>query len=555
MKVIKNFLGLILLFTFSFHLTQVTACTNFIVGKKASVDGSVMVTYNADSYGMYGNMYRHVGGTHQKGEMRKVIEWDTNKYLGEIPQAEVTYNVVGQMNENQVSVTETTFGGREELMDSTGIVDYGSLIYISLERSKTAREALKVITTLAEKYGFCSAGETYSICDKNEVWLLEMMGKGPGGKGAVWAAVRVPDDCITGHANQSRITKFLKLYPKQDVLYSKDCIKFAREKGYFKGKDENFSFRDAYAPCDFGANRVCEARVWSFFRRHTDGMDQYLPYVSGKDQAHMNDEMPLYIRPNHKLTLQDMMAGMRDHYEDTPFDIRNDVGAGAYQMPYRPTPLYPKVKDAEGKEIEVFHERPVSTQQSGFGYVGQMRGWLPDEIGGVVWWTNDDPNMAPYVPVFCGVNEIPKCFVRVEGQQDEVTFSWESAFWLQNMVANMVYPYYNKMFPDLKQFRDKLENSYFELVQNVTPEQLQGTNVRNELTTLSLYCANTMMQGWTMLHKYLVVRHNDMIIKGVNEKGEFLRNKQGLAGKAKKPGYSQEFWEKILKETGDRYKK
>ena len=311
------------------------ACSNIIVGKKASADGSVFVSYSADSYGMYGNIYSHRGGVHPQEEMRKVYDWDTNKYHGEIAQAQRTYNVVGQMNEHQVSITETTFGGREELWETEGIIDYGSLIYIALERATSAREAITIMTALVDEYGYCSEGESFSICDKNEAWIMEMIGKGKGQKGAVWAAVRIPDDCVAAHANQSRITR-LSQYDKKSVLCSKDVIKFAREKGYFTGKDSEFSFRDAYAPNDFSAVRYCDARVWSIFNRLCDGMDKYVDYAAGKD---LKGEMPLYMKPKKPVTLQDVMNGMRDHYENTPFDIRDEVGAGPYNMPYRPTPL------------------------------------------------------------------------------------------------------------------------------------------------------------------------------------------------------------------------
>lgn len=526
--------------------TGTFACTNFIVGKKASTDGSVIVSYNADSYGMYGNLYHHAGGTHKDGEMRQIYEWDTNKYLGEIPQAPVTYNVIGQMNENQVSITETTFGGREELADSTGLIDYGSLIYIALERSKTAREAIDIMTRLAEKYGYYSEGETFSICDKNEAWLLEMMGKGAGGKGAVWVAVRIPDDCISGHANQSRITKFLKLFPKADVLYSKDCIKFAREKGYFKGKDDKeFSFRDAYAPSDFSANRYCEARVWSFFKKYSNDMEQYLDYIKGEKKECLSEEMPLYIKPNTLVSTQDIKNAMRDHYEGTALDITNDLGAGAWEMPYRPSPLSKKVM-IDGKETEVFNERPTSTQQTGFGYVGQMRSWLPDAVGGIVWWTNDDPNMVPYTPIYCGVTKVPACYQRKEGVQDEMTFSWKSAFWLQNTVSNMVYPYYSKMFPDVKKVRDELEAQYNEDVKTITSNDIEVLNNH------SLKAAQTMMKEWNKLFKYLVVKHNDMVVKK-EENGKFKKGKYGFAAAPTRPGYSTEYWQKITKETGTKY--
>ncbi len=541
---IKNFFLTLSLAVATFAYTY--PCTNFIVGKKASTDGSVIVSYNADSYGMYGNLYHHIGSTHKDGEMRQIYEWDTNKYLGQIPQAPITYNVIGQMNEHQVSITETTFGGREELVDSTGLIDYGSLIYIALERSKTAREAIDIMTSLVEKYGYYSEGETFSICDKNEAWLMEMMGKGAGKKSAVWVAVRIPDDCISGHANQSRITKFLKLFPKQDVIYSKDCIKFAKEKGYFTDKnDKEFSFRDAYAPSDFSANRYCEARVWSFFKKYSTDMDQYLDYIKGEKKECLAQEMPLYIKPNKLVSTQDIKNAMRDHYEGTILDITKDLGAGAWNMPYRPSPLSKKITN-EGDTIEVFNERPTSTQQTGFGYVGQMRSWLPDAVGGVIWWTNDDPNMVPYTPIYCGTTKVPACYQRKEDVQDEMTFSWKSAYWLQNTVSNMVYPYYSKMFPDLKKVRDELEAKYNEDVKTLT------TNDIKTLTKKSLAAAHTMMKEWDKLFKYLVVKHNDMVIKK-EENGKFKKGKYGYATAPTRPGYSTEYWQKITKETGNKY--
>lgn len=527
------------------------ACTNLIVGKGASADGSVIVSYNADSYGMYGNLYSHVGATHNKGEVRKVYDWDSNRFLGLIDEAEVTYNVVGQMNEFQVSVTETTFGGREELADSTGKVDYGSLMYIALERSKTAREAIKVMTDIVAKYGYFSEGETFSICDKNEAWVMEMVGKGPGSKGAVWVAVRIPDDCISAHANQSRITKFLQLYDKKDVMYSKDVIKFAREKGYFTGADKDFSFRDAYAPCDFSANRYCEARVWSFFNKHTSGMEKYLNYVMAKKE-NLNEEMPLYVKPDRKVSLQDIKADMRDHYEGTALDVTKDLGAGAYDMPYRPSPLSKKVK-VDGKEIEVFNERPISTQQTSFGYIGQMRSWLPDGVGGIVWWTNDDPNMAVYTPLYCCIETVPECYQRIEGKQDAVTFNWKSAFWLENTVANMVYPYYSKMFPDLLKVRNELEEKFDKSLPNIEKlAEKQPESMKKLLTTTTQSCVNEMMKRWNDLFQYLVVKHTDMVVKK-EENGKFLRNKYEFGSKVERPGYSDAYWNKVLKETGSKY--
>ncbi|MCM1311285.1 MAG: C69 family dipeptidase [Bacteroides sp.] len=532
-----------------FAAINVFACTNLIVGKDASADGSVIVSYNADSYGMYGNLYRHVGGKHASGEKRKVYDWDTNKYLGEIPQASQTYNVVGQMNENQVTITETTFGGREELADSTGILDYGSLIYIALERATSARHAIKIMTDLVSQYGYYSEGETFTIADKNEVWVMEMIGKGPGVTGAVWVAVRIPDDCICAHANQSRITTF-NMKDKRNVMYAKDVVKFARQKGYFTGKDTDFSFRDAYCPLNFGNIRYCDARAWSFFNKYADGMDKYLPYINGED---MKLEMPLYMKPNRKLTVQDVQNGMRDHYEDTPLDIRNDLGAGAYNMPYRPSPLSYKVD-----EKDYYNERPISTQQTAFSFVGQMRSDMPDAIGGVVWWTNDDANMTAYTPIYCCAASVPECYERIAGKQDDVTFSWNSAFWLCNTVSNMVYPYYSKMMPDLVAARDELENGFFASQQNMEniAKSIYENNPKGAvelLTSYGLETASKMMNRWQLLFQYLVVKHNDMVVKKEKE-GKFEKTPYGYCVPVDRPGYSANYWKKVADETGERYR-
>ena len=547
----KRYFLIASLFILNFQLSIINslACTNLIVAKAASTDGSVIVSYNADSYGMYGNMYRHVGGKHAPGEMRQIYDWDTNKYLGEIPQAPVTYNVVGQMNEHQVSICETTFGGREELVDTTGIIDYGSLIYIGLERATTAREAIKIMTDLVAKYGYCSEGETFTIADKNEVWVMEMVGKGPGRTGAAWVAIRIPDDCICAHANQSRITRF-DMKDKQNVMFAKDVVKFAREKGFFTGKkDADFSFRDAFNPLDFSGIRYCDARAWAFFNKHVDGMDKYLPYINGED---MTLEMPLYMKPKAKLSVQDIKNDMRDHYEGTALDMQSDLGSGPYNMPYRPSPLSFTV---DGKKY--YTERPTSTQQTGFSFVGQMRNFLPDAIGGVVWWTNDDANMTAYVPVYCCVTDIPKCFQRIEGEQDEINFNWNSAYWLCNTVSNMVYPYYEKMYPDLRKCIDETEK-IFNTVQfsfDTRAKTLYDSDPAaaiKELTEQSQTCANTMMKYWKELFEYLVVKHNDMVVKP-EENGHFKRTKHGFGAAPIRPGYPERYWREVVKQTGDRY--
>lgn len=522
------------------------ACTNFIVGKKASADGSVMCTYSADDYGMFLGLCHYPAGKHAKGEMLQIYDWDTKEYHGQIPQAAETYNVIGNINEYQVTIGETTFGGREEMVDMTGILDYGSLIYIALQRSKTAREAISVMTRLVETYGFCSEGETFTICDPNEAWIMEMMGKGPGSKGVVWVAVRIPDDAICAHANQSRIRTFDQK-DKKNVMFSKDCIKFARSKGWFTGKDKDFSFCDVYAAPTFSGRRACEARVWSFFNRFGD-MDKYLPYVEGKVKD--AEPMPLWIVPNKKVSLQDLEASMRDHYEGTPFDLGNDLGQGVWEMPYRPTPLSFKV---DGKAY--FNERPVSTQQTAFSYVSQMRSWLPRQIGGVLWFGNDDGNMVAYTPIYCGNTVQPECY-NTPGA-DAVTFSDKNAFWVCNWVSNMVYPRYSQMFPSLKEVRDSLDNSYIANQGEIEKQALKlyGESEQKAVDYLTNYSntqAQQMLARWKELAIYLIVKYNDMAVKPTKD-GKFLRTKTGNGATVKRTGFPEKVARALVKQTGDRF--
>lgn len=522
------------------------ACTNFIVGKKASADGSVMCTYSADDYGMFLGLCHYPAGKHAKGEMLQIYDWDTKEYHGQIPQAAETYNVIGNINEYQVTIGETTFGGREEMVDTTGILDYGSLIYIALQRSKTAREAISVMTRLVETYGFCSEGETFTICDPNEAWIMEMMGKGPGSKGVVWVAVRIPDDAICAHANQSRIRTFDQK-DKKNVMFSKDCIKFARSKGWFTGKDKDFSFCDVYAAPTFSGRRACEARVWSFFNRFGD-MDKYLPYVEGKVKD--AEPMPLWIVPNKKVSLQDLEASMRDHYEGTPFDLGNDLGQGVWEMPYRPTPLSFKV---DGKAY--FNERPVSTQQTAFSYVSQMRSWLPRQIGGVLWFGNDDGNMVAYTPIYCGNTVQPECY-NTPGA-DAVTFSDKNAFWVCNWVSNMVYPRYSQMFPSLKEVRDSLDNSYIANQSEIEKLALKlyGESEQKAVDYLTNYSntqAQQMLARWKELAIYLIVKYNDMAVKPTKD-GKFLRTKTGNGATVKRTGFPEKVARALVKQTGDRF--
>ena len=381
-------IAILVFFTVGFFV-HVWACTGLIAGKQATVDGSVLVTYSADSHTLYGALTSSPAADWPKGSMRSIVEWDTNKPLGEIEQVEHTYAVIGNMNEHQLTVVESTWGGRPELVDTTGIIDYGSLMQLALERAKTAREAIKVMTGLVKKYGYYSSGESFTIADPNEAWILDLIGKGPGRRGAVWVAVRIPDDCIAGHANYPRIHK-IPMDDKENCLYSPDVISFAREMGYFDGLNKDFSFARAYSPADFGALRACDARVWSFFCKYDSTMDNYLPYVNGESA----EPFPLYVKPSRKLSVQDMKEAMRDHFEDTPFDMTQDVGAGPFKVPYRFRPMSFEV---DGKSYCM--ERAIATQQTGFTLVGQMRNWLPDPVGGVLWFGVDDANTSVNSPM------------------------------------------------------------------------------------------------------------------------------------------------------------
>ena len=531
-------------------VVQGLACTNMIVGKGASKDGSVIVSYSADSYGMFGQLYHFPAAKHGKDVMRKIYEWDSGKFLGEIKEAEETYNVIGNMNEHQVTIGETTFGGREELADPNGIMDYGSLIYVALQRSRTAKEAIKVMTDLVKEYGYYSSGESFSIADPNEAWIMEMIGKGPGNKGAVWVAVRIPDDCVAAHANQSRIHQF-PLNDKENCIYAPDVISFAREKGYFDGLNKDFSFANAYCPLDFGGLRACEARVWSFYNMFCEGMgEQYLPYIEGKSK----EPMPLYAKPTNKVSVRDIQQAMRDHYEGTALDITNDVGATAYKMPYRLSPL---TFEVDGQKY--FNERPISTQQSAFTFVSQMRANLPDAVGGVLWFGTDDANMMAFTPVYCCSTRKPVCY---SGEiADCVTFSWESAFWIYNWVADMVRPRYSLMIDDLRAVQNRLENIYADAQSGIESAALamyekdpaKAVEFLTNYTDMTAQCA---IDAWKKLGEYLIVKYNDGVIKKTNADGSIMRpeHEHGHNAPLVRPGYPKEFLEEIVKATGDRYK-
>ena len=530
-------------------VSEAEACSNFIVGKKASVDGSVMCSYSADDYGMFQYLCHYPAAKHAKGEMRKIYDWDTNKYHGEIPEAAETYSVIGNINEWQVTIAETTYGGREEMVDSTGIMDYGSLIYVAFQRSKTAREAIKVMTTLANTYGYNSEGETFTICDPNEAWIMEMMGKGAGSKGAVWVALRIPDDAICAHANQSRIGKF-NMKDKKNVMYAKDVVSFARSKGWFKGKDADFSWKMAYAKPDFSGRRFCDARAWAMLNHFYD-MSPYLDWALGKNPD--AQDMPLWVVPNKKVSVQDVENVMRDHYEGTPLSVADgsDIGGGIWEMPYRPTPLMYKV---DGKQY--FNERPVSTQQSGFVFVSQMRSWLPREIGGVFWFANDDANMAAFTPVYCSMTERPECY-NTPGA-DALHFSKKNAYWVCNMTSNMVYPRYSLMFPTLKEVRDSLDNSYFAAQAGVEKkaQELYAQNPQAAVKYLNDYSvekAQQMLARWNQLFEFMVVKYNDMIIKPTDKNGNFEKTPYGLGARPARPGYPEKYAKQLVKQSGDKF--
>ena len=530
-------------------VSEAEACSNFIVGKKASVDGSVMCSYSADDYGMFQNLCHYPAAKHAKGEMRKIFDWDSNKYYGEIPEVAETYNVIGNINEWQVTIGETTYGGREEMVDSTGIMDYGSLIYVALQRSKTAREAIKVMTTLANTYGYNSEGETFTICDPNEAWIMEMMGKGAGSKGAVWVALRIPDDAICAHANQSRIGKF-NMKDKKNVMYAKDVVSFARSKGWFQGKDADFSWKMAYAKPDFSGRRFCDARAWAMLNHFYD-MSPYLDWALGKNPD--AQDMPLWVVPNKKVSVQDVENVMRDHYEGTPLSVADgsDIGGGIWEMPYRPTPLMYKV---DGKQY--FNERPVSTQQSGFVFVSQMRSWLPREIGGVFWFANDDANMAAFTPVYCSMTERPECY-NTPGA-DALHFSKKNAYWVCNMTSNMVYPRYSLMFPTLKEVRDSLDNSYFAAQAGVEKkaQELYAQNPQAAVKYLNDYSvekAQQMLARWNQLFEFMVVKYNDMIIKPTDKNGTFKKTPYGLGATPVRSGYPEKFAKQLVKQSGDKF--
>jgi dipeptidase len=532
---------------FMLTTTENKGCTNYIITRGASADGSVMITYAADSHVLYGELYYRPAADYPEGAMMDITEWDTGKPLGKIKQVQHTFNVVGNMNEFQVAIGETTFGGHEELVDSTAKIDYGSLMYIALQRSKSAREAITTMTSLVAEYGYHSEGESFSISDKNEGWILEMIGKGTGNKGAVWVARRIPDGYISGHANQARITTF-PLDNTEECLYSPDVISFAKEKGYFKGEDKDFSFADAYAPLSFDGVRFCEIRVWSMFRKVNADMDKYFDYVKG---SNFKNRLPLWIKPDRKITLHDMMMFMRDHLEGTEFDMTKDPGAGPFGLPYRWRPLTWKVDSTE-----YCNERATSTQQTGFSFVAQSRSWLPDPIGGILWFGVDDAASTVYSPMYSSITKVPESFA--VGNGDMLTYSDNSAFWTFNMVANFCYLRYNIMIEDVKKVQSQLENQYINATPLIDDTALSYFKKKpkqaiNFLTNYSVKTGNQTEITWKNLSHYLLIKYIDGNIKKEKD-GQFLKSGGNIPVAPSQPGYPEWWRKKIVESTGDKLK-
>ena len=531
-------------------LTPALACTNFIITKGASTDGSVLVTYAADSHQLYGALYKY-NPAKKAAAMMPVYEWDSGKYLGDIPQLKTTYSTVGNMNEHSVIITETTFGGRSELHNPDGIIDYGSLIYIALQRAKTAREAIDVIVELANTYGYYSSGESFSIADTNEAWIMELIGKGPDKKGIVWVACRVPDGYICAHANQARITTF-PLNDPENCLYAPDVISFAREKGYFSGKDEEFSFADAYAPLDFGAMRACEARVWSFFRMFAEGMDKYEDYAMGYN-AH--NPMPLWVKPTSKISPKQVFDAMRDHYEGTKMDMTTDIGAGGHGLPYRWRPMNFEV---DGKTY--LNERAIATQQTAFWLCGQAR---KDKVG-ILWFGMDDAATSCLTPIYCNTTEVPATMA--EGNGSMLDYSDTSAFWIFNRVTNFAYLRYDLMSKDIRKVVDYWENTMLKEVETIDA-QLAGLSekaLKKQTTEYSNATAQKLFDAWTRLDKYLLLKYIDgnvksenadvlsYVIEGKTSDKHFVENGNGkkIPGKIQQPGYNEKWKRAVAADNG-----
>ncbi len=562
-----------------FVSNSANACTNYLITKGASVDGSTMISYAADSHILYGELYHWGAGTWPEGTMMDVYEWDTGKYLGQIEQATETYNVVGNMNEHQVAIGETTYGGLSDLSSQEGaIIDYGSLIYLGLQRAKSARDAIKIMTGLVEKYGYYSSGESFSISDKNEVWIMDFIGKGNGEKGAVWVAMKIPDGYVSGHANQARITTFPLENKKNsisseniddifnegvEVVYAKDVISFAKDKGFYKGPDKKFSFSDVYAPVGFGGARFCEIRVWSMFNKVTDGMDKYWDYVKGDiehpkvhekgtpvtPENYASNRMPLWVKPDAKVSVHDMMMFMRDHLENTELDMSKDVGAGPFAMPYRWRPLTWKVDD-----VAYCNERATATQQTGFSFVTQSRSWLPDEIGGIFWFGVDDASGTVYMPMYTSITTIPHNFEVGNGSMME--YSETSGFWIFNQVQNFAYTKYNYIHPEIAELQEQLETDYIAFIPAIDAAAQSLLSEDREmaiqyLTDYSNSVAERTFKTWKGFYQYLFVKYMDGNVKTAVDVPEGYKY---IAPKLEQPGYSPETYRLIIEKTGDQFK-
>ena len=558
----KKGISIILTLVLSFLVINQTgnACTNFLITKGASVDGSTMITYAADSHVLFGELYFRPSADYPDGAMFDIYEWDTGKYLGKIRQVNHTYSVVGNINEHQVAIGETTYGGHSELRDPEGLIDYGSLMYITLQRSKNAREAIKTIAELLDEYGYCSSGESFSISDKNEVWIMELIGKGKGNTGAVWVARRIPDGYISGHANQARITTFPlengktsissdnleKIFdPGIETVYAADIIEVARKMGYFDGKDKDFSFSDAYAPVDFGGARFCESRVWSGFNKVTSGMDKYLEYAMGYD---LHNKMPLWVKPDEKVSVYDVMGMMRDYFQNTPMDMTKDIGAGPFERIIRFRPLTWKVD-----EKTYFNERAISTQQTGFSFITQSRNWLPDPIGGIIWFGVDDAYTTVYTPMYCGMTQVPHTYEVGNGSMME--FSDDAAFWVFNQVSNFAYTRYNYMIKDIRKKQEELEMKYINAVPVVdkAAKELYESNPEQAIefiTDYSVNSGNRTVNEWKALYRYLFTKYMDGNIK---EKREVPEGYIYTTPNVSQPGYGEEWYRRIIKDTGDKF--
>ena len=535
-----------LILTLALALGAITsyACTNFIVTKGASTDGSVMVTYAADSHQLYGALYYTPKGKFKPGTMLRVEEWDTGKYLGDIAQVPQTYTTVGNMNEHSLIITETTYGGLHQLEDPNGKIDYGSLIYITLQRAKTAREAIKTIVELANTYGYASSGESFSIADADEAWIMELIGKGdstndPSRKGIVWVAYRIPDGYVSAHANQSRITKIVKNDP-ENCLYSEDVISFARKEGLYEGTDEDFSFCDTYAPLDFGGMRGCEARVWSFFRSITGGMDKYIDFAMGLNP---NNKMPLWVKPTEKISPKRLFDAMRDHYEGTPMDMTTDIGAGGHGCPYRWRPMYFTVDG-----VEYCNERATATQQTGFWLCGQAR---KDKVG-ILWFGVDDAATSALTPIYVNTTEVPWCLSEKNGSM--LKYSNSSLFWITNRVAQFAYLRYDLIGGKVREYVDNWENNMLKDVENIDKAIASASNAKKQAKIATLYTttrAHMLFHKWVELDKYLMVKYIDGNVKGENENG-FIDNGNGkdIPGKIEQPGYNEKWKRAVAADNG-----